>query len=98
MATGQDHSVTLYDIASGEQIGDRLIIPDDEIVASAIRPDGKQLAIGGGVDKAFVVWDLDPEHWIKAACGFAGRNLTQDEWDTYFGDLGDYHATCPEYQ
>jgi WD40 repeat protein len=98
VATGQDHSVTLYDIASGEQIGDRLIIPDAEVVATAIRPDGKELAMGGGVGREILVWDLDPEHWVTAACELAGRNLTPDEWDTYIGDLAEFRKTCPEYE
>jgi WD40 repeat protein len=98
MATGQDHSVTIYDIASGEQIGDRLVIANTEVVASAIRPDGTELAMGGGVGREFLVWDLDPKHWVTAACELAGHNLTPDEWDTYIGDLADYHATCPEYE
>ena len=95
MATGQDRSVTLYDVASGEQIGDRLIIPDSEVVATALRPDGKELAMGGGFGRNFLVWDLDPEHWVTAACELAGRNLTQDEWTTYIGDLAEYHESCP---
>ena len=95
MATGQDHSVTLYDVASGEQIGDRMIIPDTEAVAGAVRPDGMELAMGGGFGRDFLVWDLDPEHWVTAACELSGRNLTQEEWDTYIGDLAEYHETCP---
>ena len=44
-----------------------------------------------------ILWDLQPEHWVTAACAIAGRNLTKQEWDTYVGDLGAYEATCPEY-
>ena len=62
---------------------------------AALRPDGKELAIGGGFGHEFLVWDLDPEHWVTAACELAGRNLNQDEWDTYIGDLAEYHETCP---
>lgn len=98
IATGQDHSVTIYDVPSGEQIGDRMIIPDTEAVAGAVRSDGKELAMGGGVGREFVIWDLDPEHWVTAACDLAGRNLTPDEWDTYMGDFGEYHPTCPANQ
>jgi hypothetical protein len=97
IATGRDHSVTLYDVESGEQIGDRIIIPDTEADVSAIRPDGKELAMGGGGGREFLVWDLDPEHWVRAACELAGRNLSPDEWKTYIGDLAEYHATCPEF-
>jgi hypothetical protein len=43
------------------------------------------------------VWDLDPQHWIAAACKVAGRNLTPQEWKTDIGDLAPYHRTCPDY-
>jgi hypothetical protein len=43
------------------------------------------------------LWDLDPAHWADAACSLAGRNLTQDEWDTYLGQFGPYHATCSQF-
>ena len=69
-----------------------------ETLATALHPDGEELAIGGGVDRPFLVWDLDPAHWLTAACELAGRNLTQDEWATYIGDLAEYHPTCPEYE
>ena len=74
--------------------------PDDhprygERLPVAIRPDGKELAIGGGVGQDFLVWDLDPQHWVTAACTLAGRNLTQEEWDTYIGDLAEYHTHLP---
>ncbi len=98
MATGLDHSVTLYDVESGEQMGDRMIIPNSEAVASAIRPDGLELAMGGGFGQDFLVWDLDPQTWATAVCTLAGRNLRQEEWDTYIGDLAEYHITCPEYE
>jgi hypothetical protein len=45
-----------------------------------------------------VVWDLDPEHLADAACAVAGRNLTQTEWASYLGDLGDHRETCDETQ
>jgi serine/threonine protein kinase/WD40 repeat protein/DNA-binding winged helix-turn-helix (wHTH) protein len=95
---GEDRSVIIYDVATGEQIGDVIVIPDSERVASALRPDGKQLAVGGGSGQEFTLWDLDPEHWITEACRIAGRNLTPLEWETHLGDLGDYHRTCPEYE
>jgi serine/threonine protein kinase/WD40 repeat protein len=95
LATGQDHSVTIYDVPSGEQIGDRMIIPESEAVAGAVRPDGMELAMGGGLGRDFLVWDLDPHHWATAACELAGHSLTPEEWDTYIGDLAEYHETCP---
>ena len=96
MVTGGDRSVTLYDVDSGEQIGDRIIIPGTEPRATALRPDGLEMAIGGGINRDILVWDLNPEHWTTAACKVAGRNLTREEWDTYLGGLGDYRSTCPD--
>ncbi len=98
LARGGDHSFTLYDVATGEQLGDRLTTFDTEVVASAMRADGKEVAIGGGFDDGILVWDLDPQHWVAAACELADRNLTQAEWDTYIGDLATYHDTCPDIE
>ena len=97
VAPGADRSTILYDLTTGEQIGDPIIIPDNEVVASALRPDGQELAVGGGSTSQFTVWDLDPQHWITAACKIAGRNLTPQEWKTNIGDLALYHRTCPAY-
>ena len=48
-------------------------------------------------EQGIVVWDLDPAHWVDAACQLAGRNLTHAEWDQYIGDLAPYRQTCPGY-
>jgi hypothetical protein len=40
------------------------------------------------------VWDIAPEHLAEAACRMAGRNLTETEWETYLGSLGEYRKTC----
>ena len=58
-----------------------------------MRPDGKELAIPSG-DLGIVLWDLDPQHWLDAACSLAGRNLTPEEWDQYLGAFGEYHESC----
>ena len=47
-----------------------------------------------GYENRIEFWDLDPEQWVQAACRFAGRNLTQDEWDRY-GPKDTYRETCP---
>ena len=97
VASGNDRSITVFDLASGEQLGDTIVSPDDEVVAFALRPDGKEMAFGGGAGEQFTVWDLEPSHWTTAACTLAGRNLTRQEWATNIGDLAPYHRTCPEY-
>ena len=94
---GDDSSLSLYSMPSGVQIGDTIRIPDDEVSTAAMRPDGKELAYGGGNGHPFTVLDLDPQHWVTAACDIAGRNLTQAEWDANIGDLAPYRRTCPQH-
>jgi hypothetical protein len=62
---------------------------------TAIRGDGLEAAVA--TDQGIVIWDLDPDHWVDAACQIAGRNLTRIEWAQYVGDLAPYRSTCPAY-
>ena len=42
-------------------------------------------------------WDLSPSNLRSAACGLAGRNLTEQEWAKYLSWAGPRRATCPQY-
>ena len=53
-------------------------------------PNGKGFV---GYSDRIEFWDLDPQQWVGAACRFAGRNLTQDEWERY-GPKDTYRETC----
>jgi hypothetical protein len=46
---------------------------------------------------SLLFWDIDPAHLPEVACRLAGRSLTETEWNTDLGDLGNYRATCPEF-
>jgi WD40 repeat protein len=58
----------------------------------AFSPDGRSIAVPS-FDGTTAVWDLEPAHWLAAACQLVGRNLTTEEWDQYMGRLA-YRATC----
>jgi hypothetical protein len=91
---GGDRSVSLYDVATGVRLGTPMTIADDAFNNYiTLSTNGTRLAIPGpdGVQ----IWNLQPDHWVDAACRVAGRNLTREEWDTSIGDLAPYHATCP---
>src|SRR5262245_24688399 len=80
-----DQSVALYDVATGVSLGTPIIIPDGEDTNIALSADGHWLSVGGASPDrnpaaSIKIWDLDPEHWIDAACRVAGRNLTREEW------------------
>ena len=50
-------------------------------------------APGGGGE----VWNISPSNLRSAACGLAGRNLTEQEWQKYLSWAGPRRATCPQY-
>lgn len=58
----------------------------------AFAADGRSVAIPA-FDGTIAVWDLDPDHWLDAACDVVARDLTPEEWDQYLGDLDD-RSTC----
>ena len=95
---GGDRTVTLYDVATGVRLGASIVVAEAQENLISLSPHGDRLAIGGGKDEAGVqIWNLDPAHWVAAACRLAGRNLTRDEWATNIGNLAPYRATCPAF-
>jgi DNA-binding SARP family transcriptional activator/WD40 repeat protein len=98
LTRGGEGSASLYDVASGIRLGAPIPIPvDDEFQTATIALDGSRMAIGGGIENGYQIWDLDPAHWEEAACRLAGRNLTRQEWETNIGDLANYRTTCPQF-
>lgn len=87
-----DGTALLYDAPTGTRIGDPLRTDVRTLGVAVLRPDGREMAVS--MPEGVMLWDLDPEHQFEFACQLAGRNLTEDEWRTYLGDLGDPQSTC----
>jgi WD40 repeat protein len=100
--TTGDRTASLFDVATGIRLGDPIPIEfgdDGGANASWLSLDGRWLAVRGESTagaEAIQIWDLDPQHWIHAACRLAGRNLTEAEWDTLVGGLAPYQRTCED--
>lgn len=92
LATGTDGSATLFDVAGGVRLGDMIPSAGGDVFAASLRSDGRELAVV--IDDGIQLWDLDPESQAAAACRIAGRDLTQQEWDTYLATIGPYRSTC----
>jgi hypothetical protein len=58
------------------------------------RPDGSKLIVVLR-DGNILELDLSIESWQARACRRANRNLTQEEWQYYFGEQP-YQETCSE--
>ncbi len=92
-ASNESSGISIYDVPSRTELGDGIADVDGSINYFSLRPDGKELAVPYGAP-GIVLWDLDPQHWLDAACTLAGRNLTPDEWDQYLSAFGEYHESC----
>lgn len=86
-------TVTLYDLAGGIRLGDPIPSESPLVTPGYLRPDGRELLVN--MRDGIAVWNLDPDAQFDAACGLAGRNLTREEWATYFGAIAPYRETCP---
>ena len=87
--------INLFDIPTGERIGTPISVPYGEANGIGLRFDGKEMFFGGSSTTGTLFWDLDPQHWVEAACQLAGRNLTREEWESNIGPLAPYQPLCP---
>jgi DNA-binding SARP family transcriptional activator len=94
LVNGWDNRASLYDLQGGVLLGDRIETESPILAEGAhLSSDGRWLA--AGADGGVLIWDLDPALHARAACAMAGRELTDVEWRTYFGD-DEKVATCTE--
>jgi hypothetical protein len=90
---GRDGALRLFDVPSRTQLGAPIAVEEPE-AGIALSPDGEELAMVSR--QGLVIWDIDTDRSMSAACRIAGRNLTRAEWNRYIGDLAPYRQTCPE--
>ena len=89
-ARGNDDTVSLYNVATRERIGDPIAAAADDIID--VNPDGTELAIAK--PDGVVIWSLDRATWIAAACRIADRHLTPAERDSYLAGLDKGEDAC----
>ncbi len=89
--------VDVWDVATREQVGESLMVKGDANYVEVDHPGGSRLLSGTTVPTGTdMVWDFDPAHWASTACGVAGRNLTEAEWQQFLPDRP-YQLTCPQW-
>lgn len=90
-----DHTVIFWNTSDYLPNGSPLTSHNTGVTAIKFNPDGKFL-VSAGVDKIVLIAPVkETTNFIDAACELVGRNLTLDEWQTFFGDRP-YHQTCPD--
>jgi DNA-binding SARP family transcriptional activator len=85
LVVGWDNRAALYGMTNGVKLADTFDAPSAELAQGAhLTRDGNRLVTS--TPEGILVWELDPAVHARAACEIAGRELTEVEWRTYFGD------------
>ena len=92
LTVGWNNELRLYDLTKNVVLGDPIDADVAELRGGYLTADGLTLIANVAPD-GVAVWNLDPLDQATAACGLAGRELTEFEWATYFP--GEEHRdTC----
>jgi WD40 repeat protein len=81
LAVSGGDSASLWDVATGAQIGPKLAAGSRESTLD-LAPDGRRLLITSGNGQG-AIWTIDPESWPERACAIANRTLTREEWEKF---------------
>lgn len=91
-----DGGVVLWDLASRRPLGRPFTGHRQPVYDVRFSPDGRTLVSTDAGSLSFMfIWPLDAQVWRARACEIANRNLTAEEWTTYFG-AEPYRKTCPD--
>jgi WD40 repeat protein len=102
--TSRDHTVRLW---NWNKPADQPIVLRDEgqeywVWSATFTPDDEQLMIGvhnndAKSNETIHVWPTKISTMASQLCGYVGRNMTKDEWNTYVGEDLNYERTCENF-
>ena len=99
-----ENSLYLWNVESHQSIGRPLTLNSNGLSSFGFIQNGKLLVTTSlwanfnsfTQTARILLWDMDPESWIKKSCERAGRNFTRAEWERYFPNE-EYHQTCEQW-
>ncbi|HEX3528784.1 MAG TPA: TIR domain-containing protein [Thermoanaerobaculia bacterium] len=94
LAAGDDRGkVYLWDLKSSSNAPVTLSGHHSPVVSILFSPDGPALATADSTGTT-LRWRMNEDDLVRFACRTVGRNLSQEEWNTYLPGEP-YHKTCP---
>lgn len=94
ISSGKDGSLAAWEFNNLALLTDPVVDPEGSLAGLAINPNGNWIvtvAENGALEQRTL---REGGSTVEQACQMAGRNLTQEEWATYF-QYQDYRETCP---
>jgi len=88
-----DHSVWLWDAATGQQIGSRTGHLS-WVTSVAFSPDGNSI-VYGGADNVVRLWHTYPDP-VSAMCSKLTANMNHKQWREWVSPDIDYIKVCPD--
>jgi serine/threonine protein kinase/WD40 repeat protein len=88
-------SIKVIDVESGLQLG-RDLPSGGGASRIEFTADGSILSVPLG-DGSIDLWNFDTDAWADIACQYAGRNLTEEEWEQLGPRTIDYRPTCDQF-
>ena len=88
---GWNNRLTLYDLTRDIVLGEPIDAGGAGVRGGYLTADGETLVTA--LPDGILLWDLVPEHQALAACEMVGRELSAQEWTTYFPGENQV-ATC----
>jgi WD40 repeat protein len=93
-SSGSDSKIFLYDVASGELLGEAFGPNRNSWLYAEFLADRTEI-VGYFDDGSMSRWDVDPASQIRTACQIAGREMTQSEWVRVMPGRP-YQPICPQ--
>lgn len=94
LAAAAGERIVFWDLERRQSLGEAAAGNSGFLTGLAFSPDGRWLGSAGHDDRA-IVWDLQPDQWLRQACAIANRDLDEREWNRLIGDNAPYRKVCP---
>ncbi len=94
LSASRDGTARIWDLNNPKKFP--LVLDDhyDWVLTATFDKNGGRI-ITGSKDNFIRIWPTTPKVLADRLCNMLSRNMSEEEWQEYVGDLIDYQQTCP---